>query len=164
MEILLCPKRLLRKIEPRLEMQYQLDLTISAFVVLLVVPLFKRIPHFCLMQLLLGLPCPGCGILHSIEAAFKLKLALAWSANPAGLGVAVIVPWQLGTGFLGVCAPSLRKDALRSLRFGTKATSTALFAVWILRLFTHFRGSVSFLLACSLFSLDVSQLGARSAE
>jgi hypothetical protein len=74
MAILLCPKKLLSWIDPRLEMQYQLDLVISAFVVLLVLPLRDRIPHFCLMQHLLVLPCPGCGILHSVEAASSVSL------------------------------------------------------------------------------------------
>src|SRR5689334_11181909 len=69
----------------------------------------EGIPHFCLFQKVLGIPCPGCGILHSLNAAFHGSFHRAWTANPAGLALAVALLFQ-------VCNSALMLAGLPSKR------------------------------------------------
>jgi hypothetical protein len=48
----------------------------------------------CLLRGLTGLPCPGCGITTSLLALARGDMAAAWTANPAGVAVAVLLAGQ----------------------------------------------------------------------
>jgi hypothetical protein len=68
---------------------------VSNLTVLALVPLIRTFPHFCLMQTLLGIPCPGCGITHALLLAFALHFRESLAANPAGLAIAATIGFQL---------------------------------------------------------------------
>jgi hypothetical protein len=36
----------------------------------------------CLWQVLLGVPCPGCGMIHALLAIARGSLREAWALNP----------------------------------------------------------------------------------
>ena len=87
------------------EQARRLNLLCSGMVVIIVVALalnrLESLPHFCLFQRVLGIPCPGCGILHSLNASFHGDFRRAWTANPAGLMLAVTLLFQIcGSGLI----------------------------------------------------------------
>ena len=94
MEIDFCPRWILAKLHVPERSQHHLAILISTLVVLMLIPVIPHVPHFCLMKKILGIPCPGCGISHSVMAAFRFDLAKAWSANPAGIGVAMLFSFK----------------------------------------------------------------------
>jgi hypothetical protein len=54
----------------------------SSLLILLFIPMIPHLPHFCLRKKLWGIPCPGCGISHSVMAAFRFDLARAGGFQP----------------------------------------------------------------------------------
>lgn len=55
----------------------------------------SAIPHFCLFQRLLGIPCPGCGISRSLLAAAHFHFSAAWNFNPAGIAIWFFLLFQI---------------------------------------------------------------------
>ena len=47
--------------------------------------LLSHIPHICLMEYFLNLPCPGCGVLTGILALMSLDFSGSLSSNPLAL-------------------------------------------------------------------------------
>ena len=105
MEINICPEWLLQKLRVPAHLRAHTALFFSSILVLGLIPFAGRIPHFCLMQRIFGLPCPGCGILHSISALLDLDLAGAARANPAGVLVVSLLAFQIVFRPIAACVP-----------------------------------------------------------
>lgn len=133
MEIDVCPRWVLARLHVPEQSRHHAALLISTVLVLLLVPIIPHVPHFCLMQKVLGMVCPGCGISHSLLAVFHLNLALALRANPAGLGVAAVFFFQIAARPVAIAAP--RTSAVVSLvsRLISNGAMILLFLVWICR-------------------------------
>jgi hypothetical protein len=106
---------------------------LTIVVMALALDLVEGLPHFCLFQKVLGIPCPGCGILHSLNAGFHGDVRGTWTANPAGLVLAVGLLFQVcssGLVLAGIAAPRrvewLQGGVVKSFMF-------VAMAVWIYR-------------------------------
>ena len=108
-------------------------LLLSTLFTLALLPLAIRIPHFCLMQKVLGIPCPGCGVWHSIMAILNLKPVMAWKANPAGVLVASVFCFQLVARPIAIIAPRTRNLVSQASHRISNAALGGLFLVWIFR-------------------------------
>lgn len=115
MEINICPDWLLRKLRVPMQIRIHVGLFISSLVVLGLTPLVGHVPHFCLMQRFLGLPCPGCGILTSLAALIHFDFSRAWNANPVGILIAALVVLQV----------LFRPVAFRAPRFGSMVSAVS---------------------------------------
>lgn len=133
MEIDFCPRWILAKLRVPERSQHHLAVLISTLVVLLLVPLVPHVPHFCLMKKLLGIPCPGCGISHSIMAAFRFDPAMAWHANPAGIGVALLFSFQIVARPFAIALPPAAGVVSSISRYGSNLSVILLFVVWTYR-------------------------------
>lgn len=133
MEIDFCPRWILAKLRIPDRSQHHFAILISTLVILLLVPLAPHVPHFCLMKKFLGIPCPGCGISHSVMAAFQFKLAKAWLANPAGIGVALLFAFQVIARPLAIARPRAAAAVSSISRYGSNFSVVLLFAVWAYR-------------------------------
>jgi hypothetical protein len=71
------------------------------------------------MKKLLGIPCPGCGISHSMMAAFRLDLGKAWFANPAGIGVALLFSFQIVARPFAIALPRVAGFVSSISRYGS---------------------------------------------
>lgn len=133
-EINVCPAWTLNKLRVPVELQLHVALLVSSAAAITAAPLLRFVPHFCLVQKLFGVPCPGCGILHSATALLRLDFAGAWRANPAGFGVLAVLLFQL------IARPAAilfaRTRALVSITSSRLANAALawLFMIWILRL------------------------------
>jgi hypothetical protein len=95
------------------------------------------LPELCLMRRMTGLGCPGCGMTRCFISLAHGDWAAAWSYNPAGLFLFVVVAlqipyrsWQLWRIRSGL--PELRTGMLAALFLATFAS--ALLVQWALRL------------------------------
>jgi hypothetical protein len=133
MEINFCPQWILTKLRVSERSQYHLAILISTLVVLLLVPIIPHVPHFCLMKKLLGIPCPGCGISHSVMAVFRLDLRKAWFANPAGIGVALLFSFQIVARPFAIALPRAAGLVSSISQYGSNLSVILLLVVWTYR-------------------------------
>ena len=133
MEIDVCPRWILTRFRVPERSQNHFAILISTLVILLLVPLVPHVPHFCLMKKVLGIPCPGCGISHSVMAAFRLDMTKAWLANPAGIGVAMLFAFQIIARPLAIARPRAARVVSSISQYGSNFSVIVLFAVWVYR-------------------------------
>ena len=133
MEIDFCPRWILTKLRVPERSQHHFAVLISTLFVLLLVPLVPHLPHFCLMKKILGIPCPGCGISHSVMSAFRFDLAKAWFANPAGIGIALFFAFQIVARPIAIALPRAAAAVASVSRYGSNLTMVLLFLVWTYR-------------------------------
>jgi hypothetical protein len=133
MEIDFCPRWILSRLRVPERSQRHLAILISTLAALMLVPIIPHVPHFCLMKKLLGIPCPGCGISHSVMAAFRFDLAKAWLANPAGIGVAMLFSFQVVARPLAIALPRAAGVVSSISRYGSNLSVILLFVVWTYR-------------------------------
>jgi hypothetical protein len=61
-----------------------------------VLPLLQfPVPELCTMRRLAGIDCPGCGLTRCFISLAHGDLAAAWSYNPAGLWLFLIMAFQI---------------------------------------------------------------------
>ena len=134
MEIDLFPRSILSKLTVPERNHIHLSLLLSTLFALVVLPMATSIPHFCLMQRFLGIPCPGCGILHSMMAILTLHPVAGWNSNPAGFAVALGLGFQLVARPAAILMPRTADSVSIASKFISKFELVSLLSVWILRL------------------------------
>jgi Protein of unknown function (DUF2752) len=136
MEINVCPAWILNRLRVPIEVHMHAAMFVSALVAIAVVPLLRFVPHFCLVQKLFGIPCPGCGILHSVSALLRLNVGGAWRSNPAGFGVLAVLGFNLAGRPAAILFDRTR-DLISTVSSRlANATVAWLFLIWITRLIT----------------------------
>jgi uncharacterized protein DUF2752 len=95
------------------------------------------LPELCLMRRVTGLGCPGCGMTRCFISLAHGDWANAWSYNPAGLFLFIVIAfqipfrgmqlWRIGRGW-----GELRTGIVSQLTIGLFAS--ALLGQWLLRL------------------------------
>ena len=133
MEIDIRPRWILARLRIPEHSQHHIALLVSALLTLVLLPIAIHIPHFCLMQKVLGIPCPGCGISHSVMAFLRLKPVSAWEANPAGVGVASVFCFQLVARPIAIMAPRTGVLVSQASRHISNVAVGSLLLVWISR-------------------------------
>ena len=116
MQIALFPEWLVDRVPISREQAKWWNRLFSGMLVITVTVLaFDRLeglPHFCLFQLALGIPCPGCGVLHSLNASFRCDFRNAWMANPAGLVLAFGLMLQVISNTLALVESSACRNPM----------------------------------------------------
>jgi hypothetical protein len=133
MEINFFPRWILTKLPVPERSRQHLTILISTLLVLLFVPMIPHVPHFCLMKKFLGIPCPGCGISHSLMAAFSFDLAEAWLTNPAGIAIALLFCYQIVARPVAIALPQAAAAVSSISRYGSNFSVIVLFLVWAYR-------------------------------
>lgn len=133
MEIDICPRWVLAKLRVPTQCQYHVALLVSTLLALALLPLAIHVPHFCLMRKVLGIPCPGCGVSHSIMAILRLNPVMAWDANPAGVGVVLAFCFQLVARPIAIMAPRTSDLVSQASRHLSNVVLGSLLFVWISR-------------------------------
>lgn len=136
-EIDLCPRSVLCRLGVPSRVQRDVSILVSSLLVFLLLPAVRYIPHLCLMQTLLDLPCPGCGVTHAITAACRFNLAQAWASNPGGLALAAFLALQALARPVAILSSRMRPVVDQLSRYGSGIVLTSLLMVWIHRLHHH---------------------------
>ena len=134
MEINVCPPWMLAKLGVPPGKRLHVGILLSSLLALTISPILVRLPHFCLAQKMLGIPCPGCGVMHSLIAISHLQFHQAWMFNPAGIVLASYLVFQMFGRSL-VLASVLNAGGVSAMsRHGQTGVIAALLAVWLVRL------------------------------
>jgi hypothetical protein len=135
MQIALLPEWLFRWTTISRERARSLNLLCSSVLIILSTAFalgrIEGLPHFCLFQKLLGIPCPGCGILHSLNASFRGDFHAAWRANPAGLVLAVALLFQACSSVLLLAGIAAERGVEWLEGGAVKSFICVAMAVWI---------------------------------
>lgn len=91
MEIAIIPKWLIKLLNPKDDIQYQLNILLSNIMIFLlflllkgkVIEIMNSIPHFCLFDKVIGFQCPVCGTTRALceisygnfKNAYKLNIS-----------------------------------------------------------------------------------------
>ena len=135
MEIDICPRWLLRVFRVPETLATHAGIFLSSLLILLAAPIATHVPHLCLAQTLFNLPCPGCGITHSLIDTLHLDIHSAWKANPAGIVFCLYLVIQ-ACGRLVVIILGRGGGLMSRLSsVGEKPVFAAIFGVWLVRLF-----------------------------
>ncbi len=134
MELDICPRWFLEWLGVAEQIQHHVSVLVSSFLAIVFLPLVRYIPHFCLMQKLLGVPCPGCGICHSVMAIAHLNLGAAWQTNAAGFGVVFAFLFQVVARPLALVFPATGQFVSHTSRYISNVVVSSLLLVWIHRL------------------------------
>ena len=135
MEINFCPQWVLAKLGVRVDAQPHVGIFVSTLLALVVSPLLIRLPHFCIAQRIFHIPCPGCGILHSMTALLTLNFGRAIHFNPAGIVLAAGLCFQVVVRPIAVVWKNSRPVIARMSFAISRAVLDALAVVWLVRLF-----------------------------
>ena len=133
MEINFCPRWILTRLRVPERSQHHVAILISTLLILLLVPMIPHIPHFCLLKKVLGIPCPGCGISHSLMSVFRFDLAKAWFFNPAGIAVALLFCYQIVARPVAIALPHASAAVSSISRYTSNFSVILLFVVWAYR-------------------------------
>lgn len=106
----------------------------SNLLVLLLTPFAALVPHVCLFQHFLGIPCPGCGITTAVLGLLQLRFNLSWLANPAGVLVAAVILFQVLARPVALLKPDAGPDIGQCSRHISSLALAGLLMVWITRL------------------------------
>ncbi len=134
MEILLLPNWLLVRLAIAPERREHVNAFVSSIIAVCGAPLLFRIPHRCLFQYFLHIPCPGCGVTHALLGVLRLDFTAAWRANPAGLAVAALLAWQILARPMALVFERHAGVVSQVSRHGSRMAMAGLAGVWILRL------------------------------
>lgn len=104
---------------------------LSNVLVVALLPLAHLVPHFCLMQAVVGIPCPGCGITHSLLLVMSLHFRDSVTANPAALVVAATMVFQLVGRSLAILCERASPFVTRASRWLGQASVFSLLTVWV---------------------------------
>jgi len=133
MEILLCPRWLMNRLPVDERNRAHLNIFFSILLVCLAAPLLARIPHVCLIRHFLGVPCPGCGITHSLIAIEQMQLGEAWRSNPAGIPFAMYLAFQVCARPLALYVQRTSATISGFSKLGEQIVLSALLVVWLVR-------------------------------
>jgi hypothetical protein len=92
------------------------------------------IPHFCIFQKILNIPCPGCGIIRSLFAIAGGSILSAWKYNPAGFFLFFYFLAQIPLRILALKSHTSKVNITEMSQLGSKVFISALFLVWVVRL------------------------------
>ena len=141
MEIAIIPRFIIRKFISNKINQIHANVLITSILVITVLLFWDShyshlvsIPHFCVFQKLLDIPCPGCGVTRSIFAVAKGNIFSAWKFNPAGLFLFFYFVAQIPLRIIVLKYPTAQGCISQVSRLGGKIVIAVLCLVWIVRL------------------------------
>lgn len=133
-EIDICPRWALAKVGVPDEVRPHVGLLLSSMIAMISPLLITHLPHVCIMQKVFHVPCPGCGILHSMTSVLQLHFAQAFHFNPAGVVLAGLLCFQIVARPLAIVSAGTRLAINQLSKQGSSVALACLIVVWIQRL------------------------------
>lgn len=134
MEVNFCPIWLLQRLKVPDAFQTHAAFFISALASVLLMPLVRTVPHVCLVKTLLGIPCPGCGVLHGMAALYRLDFVMAWKSNPSAIGIALLFLFQIVMRPVAIVSLKAGRNVAAVSRFVSDAVLAWVLISWVLRI------------------------------
>jgi len=141
MVISIIPKFFINKVVQDKEKQIHLNIIVSSALVLIifsftgvVVEILNDLPHFCLFQQLFSIPCPGCGIIRSIDSISKLDIRSSLQYNPVGIFIVMSIFIQIPLRTLAILFRNLGELVASLSDFSCKLVLISLLFNWFARI------------------------------
>jgi hypothetical protein len=120
-------------------LQVHMNVLLSSFLILGILfspafDLLHRIPHVCIFQKYLGIPCPACGLLTSCHCLRELRFADALRANPAGILIVASLFIQIFLRTWAIIAEGPYLTVVRISKITTILIVTVLMIQWLFHL------------------------------
>ncbi len=145
MEISFVPGFIVHRLASDDHARIHINAILSTAVLFFVSVLFVRfpgilhsMPHICIVETLLGIPCPGCGTISACIATLSGDFSVAWAANPAGMLLIGYLAIRIPLCMFGLVCPRSSEMVFRVSRYGGNVMLAALIAVWINRIVIQF--------------------------
>ena len=147
MDLSFLPKSLIRKIALTDSGQINWNVFLSNVLVIcagsILISLdgrfFEKIPHVCLVKEMLGIPCPGCGIIRSIIELWNFNFFGSLQYNPVGILIVISIFSQTIFRLLLILGHLSQKFINRQTRIVNTVIISLLFANWIINLILTFK-------------------------
>jgi hypothetical protein len=140
MELAIIPRFIMRKFFDETHQIHANVLMTSMLVVVVLVfghiyfTQLSSVPHFCICQKVLNVPCPGCGVTRSMVAIAEGNILSAWKSNPAGLFLVFYLVAQIPLRIMALKFRTLQGRVSQMSRLGSMIAVSILLLVWIARL------------------------------
>ncbi|GEM_PF-1654779 len=142
MDLSFLPKLVIQKITHSDSEQINWNVFLSNVIVICLgwillhfdIRIYDKIPHFCLVKEILGIPCPGCGILRSISELVNFHFLNSIHYNPVGLMIVFSILSQTISRFLLIAGFLSQKFVNNQTRILNSLIITLLLANWIINL------------------------------
>jgi hypothetical protein len=141
MEIAIIPHFIIRKLFSDETNQIHANVLLTSMAVIAALLFWHNlyfylssIPHFCVFQKLLTIPCPGCRVTRSILAVIEGNMLSAWEYNPAGLFLYFFFIAQIPLRIIALKFRASQNLISQVSRIGSKAVVVVLLSVWVARL------------------------------
>jgi len=138
MEIAVIPRKLVSKLICDPDNQIHLNILLSSLLLFILATLLVfganvlgLLPHVCLAQSLIGIPCPGCGVTRSVLAFLAGDVSRAWSLNPGGPVLCATVAVQVPLRSMALCGLCGTRTARLTSRAMTTFVLVILFVNWL---------------------------------
>lgn len=93
---------------------------------------FGIVPHFCLFEEFLGIPCPGCNVSKSIFLLHKRDVAKSLEVNMAGVAILGFVLLQIPLRAIALIKPKTSKTISNLSKNGSFLVLSILIFEWLL--------------------------------
>ena len=140
MEIAIIPRFIINRLHNGDMERIHINVMLTSVLIMLVLffweagTFLSSIPHFCLFERLLNIPCPGCGVTGSFLALGRFDLASAWGSNPAGVLLFFYLFLQIPLRIVALKFRTIQTYVFVISKIGGYIVLTALILVWIFRL------------------------------
>lgn len=102
-----------------------------------ILKLLTDLPHYCLFEHFLGIPCPGCDITLALAQIAHLQIAKSISTNASGIALVFTTTFQIGVCFSALARFLTFFTAQRLLALTTRAFFVFLMFHWLIKLSKH---------------------------
>ena len=145
MEIAIIPNWLLKYLSKDYFRQNDFNILISNSMIILFFLIFKNvlinflgyIPHFCLIDKLIGVECPVCGTTRAFCELSNGNLANAYFLNATSILVALFFIFQIPLRLFSLINENKRKLINRISKFLSQSILTIILLNWIINLFIN---------------------------
>lgn len=134
MEMAILPKFILRFFSKDKEAQTHINILLSSFLIFLLSYLAYKIPHFCLFEKILNIPCPGCGVIASINRLRKLNIKGSFMSNPAGILIAAFYAVQIPIRITALIKHQRECILINITKYFEKFIIVSLMLIWALKI------------------------------
>ena len=140
MEIAIIPQYIINKLFSDHSKQVHANILMTSILIITILLFWQNhhsylsaIPHFCVFQKVLKIPCPGCGVTRSLLAITTGNILSAWKFNPAGIFLFLFLVAQVPMRIIALKSRSLRRNISLISWHGSRIVIFVLFLVWIAR-------------------------------
>jgi hypothetical protein len=145
MEIAIIPNWLMKYLSKDYFRQNDFNILISNSMIIIFFLIFKNvlidflgyIPHFCLIDKIIGVECPVCGTTRAFCELSNGNIGNAYLLNATSLLVALFIIFQLPLRLISLIDENKRKIINIISKFLSRSILTIILLNWIINLFIN---------------------------